>query len=91
MISRLTVLAIPALFLVSACEEGGVLGTGSNTQIGATDGQAYGTTPEGIVQSQLNAPQNAGSCENLALRIENSEVNEVERQAAIEERERLGC
>ncbi|MBP1805965.1 hypothetical protein [Rubellimicrobium aerolatum] len=91
MISRLTVVAIPALLLLAACEEGGVLGTGTNTGIGATDAQTAGTTPEGILSSQISAPSNAGTCENLALRIENSETNEVERQASIEERERLGC
>lgn len=89
--SRLIALAFPALLLLGACEEGGIMGTGTNTGIGATDANTAATTPTGIVSSQVSSPNNAGTCQNLALRVENSETNEVERQAAIEERQRLGC
>ena len=91
MISKFTLVAIPALFLLAACEEGGVLGSGTNTGIGANDIDTVATTPDGQVQAALDAPGRAGQCEELALRIESSDSTEVARQAAIEERQRIGC
>ena len=91
MISRFTLAAVPALFLLAACEEGAVLGSGTNTGIGANNIDTVATTPEGQVQTALDAPGQVGQCEDLALRIERADVTEVERQAAIEERQRIGC
>jgi hypothetical protein len=91
MISRLSLAAVPALFLLAACEEGGVMGSGTNTGIGANDINTVATTPEGQLQTALNAPGQVSTCEDLAIRIERSDVTEVERQAAIEERQRIGC
>ncbi|TNC71377.1 hypothetical protein [Rubellimicrobium roseum] len=91
MISKPLALAAAALLFVAACEEGAVLGSGTNTGIGATDVDSVATTPDGVVADAVSAPGDAGECQELALRIEDSEQTEVARQAAIEERQRLGC
>lgn len=95
MISRLSLVAVPALIFLAGCEDmmgsTGTLGSGTNTQVGAANIDTTATTPEGIQRAQLAEPSQAGECEDLALRIEDSESTEVERQAAIEERQRIGC
>jgi hypothetical protein len=95
MISRLSLIAVPALVLLAGCDDmmagGGTMGTGTNTGVGAIDADTTATTPGGIVAAQIAAPGNAGECERLALTIENSDSTEVARQAAIDDRARLGC
>ncbi len=100
---NLSFLAIPALILVAGCDESmmagggqtaadsGTIGAGSNTQIGAANVQTTATTPSGVVRAQLAEPSQAGECERLALVIEDSSSTEVARQAAIEDRQRIGC
>jgi hypothetical protein len=95
MISRLSLIAVPALVLLAGCDDmmagGGTMGTGTNTGVGAIDADTTATTPGGIVAAQIAAPGDAGECERLALTIENSDSTEVARQAAIDDRARLGC
>lgn len=95
MFSRLSVVAVPALLLLAGCEDmmggGGTLGTGTNTGIGAIDADTAATTPAGIVAAQIAAPGDAGECERLGLIIEDSDSTEVARQAAIDDRARIGC
>ena len=99
---RLSLLAIPALFLVAGCDESmmmggaapgdsGTIGAGANTQVGADNIQTAATTPAGITATQLAEPSQVGECERLALVIEDSASTEVARQAAIEDRQRIGC
>jgi hypothetical protein len=95
MILRLSILAVPALMLLAGCEDmiggGGTLGTGTTTDVGAISVDTTATTPEGIQRAQLAEPSQAGECERLALIIEDSASTEVARQAAIEDRARIGC
>ena len=95
MILRLSFLAVPAMMLLAGCEDmmgsGGTLGTGATTEIGAISADTTATTPEGVVAAQVAAPGDAGECQRLALTIEDSASTEVARQAAIEDRMRLGC
>jgi hypothetical protein len=99
---RLSFLAVPALILVAGCDEmmmagggtagdAGTIGAGASTQIGAANVQTSATTPDGIVAAQLAQPSQAGECERLALVIEDAASTEVARQAAIEDRQRIGC
>ena len=100
---HLSLLAVPALLFVAGCDESmmmgggqtaadsGTIGSGANTQVGAANIQTTATTPEGVLNAQLAAPSQAGECERLALVIEDSESTEVARQAAIEDRQRIGC
>ena len=102
MISRLSLLAVPALVLLAGCDESmmmggatagdaGTIGAGANTQVGAANIQTTATTPQGILNAQLAEPGQAGECERLALIIEDSASTEVARQGAIEDRQRIGC
>jgi hypothetical protein len=95
---RLSLLAVPALILLAGCDESmmlggdaGNIGSGTNTQVGAANIQTTATTPGGVVAAQLAEPSQAGECERLALVIEDSASTEVARQAAIEDRQRIGC
>ena len=100
---RLSLLAVPALIVLAGCDESmmmgggqtagdaGNLGSGTNTQVGADNIQTTATTPEGILNAQLATPSQATECERLALVIEDSASTEVARQAAIEDRQRIGC
>ncbi|EYD75801.1 hypothetical protein Rumeso_02583 [Rubellimicrobium mesophilum DSM 19309] len=100
---RLSYLAVPALLLVAGCDESmmmgggqtagdaGTIGSGTNTQVGADNIQTTATTPQGILRAQLAEPSQVGECERLALVIEDSASTEVARQAAIEDRQRIGC
>lgn len=91
MISKPLALAAAALLFVTACEDTGVLGSGTNTGLGANNVETTATTPEGVLADQIAAPGDAGDCQRLAERIERADETEVARQAAIEERQRLGC
>lgn len=95
MISRLSLVAVPALMLLAGCEDmmgsGGTIGTGTNTGVGALNVDTAATTPEGIQAAQLAQPSQADDCERLALVIQDSASTEVARQAAIEDRARIGC
>lgn len=96
MILRLSLVAVPALLLLVGCEDmmgnsDGTLGTGTTSGIGAVSVDTTATTPEGIQRAQVAEPSQAGECERLALTIENSASTEVARQAAIEDRARIGC
>jgi hypothetical protein len=95
MISRLSIIAIPALILLAGCEDmmagGGTIGSGTNTGVGAISADTTGTTPAGVVAAQVATPGDAGECERLALIIEDSASTEVARQAAIDDRARIGC
>lgn len=96
MISRLSLLAVPALLFVAGCEDmmmadSGTIGSGTNTGVGANSIDTAATTPEGIAAAQIAEPGQAGECERLALIIEDSASTEVARQGAIEDRQRIGC
>ncbi len=93
MLFRPMFLAVPALVLLAACEEG-MMSSGAGTTLaplGSNDINTTATTPDGIADSALNAPGNAGECEQLALIIESADSSEGARQEAVEERARLGC
>ena len=93
MLFRPMFLAVPALVLLAACEEGMMSSGGGTTlaPLGANDINTTATTPEGIAQSAVNAPGDAGQCEQLALVIESADSSESARQEALDDRARIGC
>ena len=100
---HLTYLAVPALILLAGCDQSmmmgggqvpgdaGVVGSGTNTNVGAINADTAAASPQGIVAAQLATPNHASDCERLALTIQQSDSTEVERQHAIEEQQRIGC
>ena len=93
MLFRPMFLAVPALVLLAACEEGMMSSGGGTTlaPLGTNDINTTATTPEGIAQSAVNAPGDAGQCEQLALVIESADSSESARQEALDDRARIGC
>ena len=87
MLFRPMFLAVPALVLLAACEEGMMSSGGRATlaPLGANDNDTTAATPEGIADFAFNAPGNAQECESLALVIESA------RPEAVEDRARLSC
>lgn len=78
------------LVLLAGCADMGGTNSGA-TQVGALDTDVAAASPQGIVAAQLASPNNASECARLALVLQDSERTAVERQTAVDDRERLGC
>lgn len=89
---RTFLLAAPAVLLLAGCDEMMAPTAGGDIRdAGAIAPETTATTPAGTVAAQLAAPGDAAECQRLALVIEDGNANAVDRQAALDQREQLGC